>query len=220
MPRAVKNEVRPRVFLSYGRPDIASATRLHRQLTAYGADVWFDACSLRPGEKWKPAIKRAIRSSRFFLLLLSSQTTTRRGFLNREISEALDTLGEFPESEVFLIPARLDACTPDHERLRALHWLDLFPSWDDGLARLLRALGLSGDMPSISLLDISICGRCGAGDLELADFRARWAGIHEVGVRCPRCDWRCLSGRDLGEMSAAERDALLAKYGMCNLMNL
>src|SRR5689334_4378358 len=89
-------------FLSYAREDVEQARRLYRDLRQAGATVWFDEESLRPGERWVSAIKKGILSSRYFVVLLSSQSISKRGFVQRELREALDVLSEYPEDEIFL----------------------------------------------------------------------------------------------------------------------
>lgn len=133
----------PTVFLSYAHEDRPEAERLYSDITAAGLSVWFDRESLLPGQQWKPAIRTAIRNVQFFVALMSSRSTTKRGFVNREFSEAFEVLEEFPESAVFLIPVRLDDCEPPHRRLMDLHRVDLFPDWEVGLTRLLKALGVT-----------------------------------------------------------------------------
>jgi hypothetical protein len=126
------------VFLSYAREDSAAAARLYSALCQAGLVVWFDKESLRPGERWQRAVEAAIRNSRYFVALMSSKAVAKRGFVQREIRRALEVLDEFPESETYLIPVRLEECHPSHPRLADLHWTDLFPSWDAGVEKLLR----------------------------------------------------------------------------------
>ena len=48
------------------------------------------------------SIRRAIRDARCFVALLSSSSVSRRGYLNKEIAEALSRfLMNSPESEIF-----------------------------------------------------------------------------------------------------------------------
>ncbi len=131
-------------FLSYAHEDAASAQRLNNDLVSAGALIWFDREALQPGERWIPAIRRGIRTSRYFLALLSSRSVSKKGFVQNEIREALDVLSEYPDDEIYLIPLRLDECIPTHDRLLELQWVDLFPHWDAGIARLIRFLGVAG----------------------------------------------------------------------------
>lgn len=137
------------VFISYAREDFSSAQRLYQDLKEAGLEPWIDTEGLRPGEKWEAAIKRAIKNSRYFIALLSSTAVSRKGFVNKEITEALEVLDMYPESEIFLIPARLNECQPAHESLSNLHWVDMFPSWEVGLSKLLNSF--ASEEASISL---------------------------------------------------------------------
>jgi hypothetical protein len=87
---------------------------------------WLDKKNLRPGENWRIAIRRAIRESRFFIVLISSSILKRR-FIHREIKEALDILDEFIETDIFIIPVRLDDCDIPYEKLKGIQYVDLFP---------------------------------------------------------------------------------------------
>jgi hypothetical protein len=130
----------PKVFLSYAREDIKSAQHLFNDLRNAGVEVWFDQVSLLPGHKWKVAIQQAIEKNRFFIALLSTKSVNKMGYVQKELKEALDILDQYPESSIFLIPVRLDACNTSYERLRDLQWVDMFPDWNNGLARILKSL--------------------------------------------------------------------------------
>ncbi len=129
-----------RVFISYAREDEEAARKLYRKLKEQGFHPWMDSEDLLPGQLWKPAIIEAMRSASHFLSLLSSQAVEKRGFVNTELHEALELLKELPDTAIFLIPVRLNDCQPSHERLRDLHWVDLFPDYDEGLQQIIKAL--------------------------------------------------------------------------------
>ena len=124
------------VFLSYAREDSLSAQKLFDDLRQSGVHVWFDQRSLLGGENWKLAVRQAIRNSRFFVALLSGKSISKKGYVQRELKEALEVLAEYPESQIFLIPVRLDSCNPTNPQLQDIQWVDMFPSWSDGLARI------------------------------------------------------------------------------------
>jgi hypothetical protein len=126
--------------MSYAREDATIAKKLYYDLKAVGVVPWLDVIDLLPGERWKPAISRAILNSTYFLALLSSSSVNKRGYVQRELRQALDILGEFPDSEVFLIPVRLDECRPVNEELSELNWVDLFPAYEAGVERILSVL--------------------------------------------------------------------------------
>lgn len=130
----------PDVFLSYARANAEPALRLYHDLSQAGVDVWLDQESLLPGQLWKPAIESAIRSTRYFIALLSTESVNRRGYVQKELVIALDVLDEFPSADIFVIPARLEECTPGHSKLKDLNWVDLFPDWDRGVAKILKVI--------------------------------------------------------------------------------
>ena len=97
--------------------------------------------------KIKVSIQNAIRESACVLFLLSSNSAPKRGFIQKELREVIDALDEIPESEIFLIPARLDECNSPHHRLTEIHWVDLFPSYDEGFCKIVQALSQRIDFP-------------------------------------------------------------------------
>ena len=131
------------VFICYGREDLEPARRLFLDLRSAGLKPWLDHECLQAGHRWKAAIRQAIHQSRFFIALLSSKTTERKGFRNAEIREALEILRDYPESDTFFIPARLDNCEMPQAELWELQRVDLFPDWDMGVGRILKALAFS-----------------------------------------------------------------------------
>lgn len=132
--------IRKRVFISYAREDVDYAKRMFRELINAAYDPWLDCESLLPGQRWESRIEQAIRESHYFLALISTRSTIKRGYVQKEIRDALDILRQIPENEVFLIPARLDDCELTHSALRGVQWVDLFPKWETGVEKIIRAL--------------------------------------------------------------------------------
>jgi hypothetical protein len=137
-----KGEAFPMVFLSYAHVDTKAALRLYEDLNEAGVNVWFDKESLLAGEKWKQAIRREIRKSRFFIALLSNASISKKGYVQSELKMAMEELDEYPSSDIFLIPVRLDDCIPTEYGLSDLRWVDLFPVWEDGLYQILHTLSV------------------------------------------------------------------------------
>ena len=126
------------VFISYAREDIATAKRLYQDLKTAGVKPWMDEYDLLVGQNWKATITRTIERSDFFLALLSSNSLSKRGYVQKELRRAMSVLEEMPPTDIFLLPARLEDCKPEDERLRDLNWADLFPDYDAGLNKLIR----------------------------------------------------------------------------------
>ena len=115
-----------RVFISYAREDFDIAERLYRDLKDAGANPWMDVKNLVAGKRWKSAIQREIRESSHILVLLSSRALSKRGFVQKEINQALEVWAEVPPDKIYLIPVRLDECTPDTTSCRKFNGLIYF----------------------------------------------------------------------------------------------
>jgi TIR domain-containing protein len=138
-PAASGQAMALRIFLSYAREDLEAAKQLDRELSfdeTIPIEIWFDQRSLPGGANWKAEIKKAIKDSDVFLLLLSQAATTKSGFVQSEIREALEVLNTLPEQETFVIPVRLEECDVHFGFLEELSWIDLFPDQEEGMSRL------------------------------------------------------------------------------------
>jgi hypothetical protein len=129
-----------RPFISYAREDREVALRLSNDLRAAGITPWIDVADLIGGQEWDLAIREALRKSSHCILLISHHSVTKRGYVQKEIREALDLLSELPPNGVFVVPVRLDDSEPLHDLLRRLHWIDLFTDYADGLAKVITSL--------------------------------------------------------------------------------
>jgi hypothetical protein len=125
------------IFLSYAREDEERVKKLYQKLVSAGFKPWMDKKDILPGEIWKSRIPQAIRESDFFLACLSCNSVTKRGWIQREIKGALDIWQEKLDSDIYLIPARLEDCEVP-ERLGDFQWVDLFE--EDGWTRLMKAI--------------------------------------------------------------------------------
>src|SRR5205814_153857 len=104
-------------------------------------------------------------------------------FVNKELMEALDVLDTYPESAIFLLPTRLDNCEPSHRRLCDINWVDLFPVWSRGVAKIITAVGGGAasplDLGPLKVDDVVV--KKGWNCVKL-DVRLRNAGTETVNV--------------------------------------
>lgn len=115
----------PRIFLSYAKEDKEKIRNIYRRLQAERLNPWIDVADLLPGEDWDKAIIGAIRTARFVIVFLSNNSVNKRGYVQKEIAEALDAAERLPESEIYIIPVRLEECfVPD--RLSRWQYIDIF----------------------------------------------------------------------------------------------
>lgn len=125
------------VFICYAREDHDVAERLYKDLGEAGCRPWIDTRHLRPGEKWKPKIADVVQKSTHFVALLSKRSLSKRGYVQKELRHGLNVMMEIPENEIFLIPVRLEECAPSLDLLRELLWVDLYPSYKEGLKKII-----------------------------------------------------------------------------------
>ena len=132
-----------RIFISYAHEDRDLALKLYRDLQQADLHPWIDVEELLGGQDWRVAVGEAIRSSSYFLALISKNSVSKRGYVQKELRDAIDIFEQVPPDQIYLVPIRLDDTEPLGQVLRALHWIDFFPSYPRGLARLLRSLAAS-----------------------------------------------------------------------------
>jgi hypothetical protein len=130
----------PKVFLAYVREDLGQVERLYRALRRRGFDPWLDRKKLLPGQDWPRAIRRAIELADFFVACFSRRSVRKRGEFHSELRFALDCARRLPLDDVYFLPVRLDECPVPPQISREIQYVDLFPDWNAGVARLVRAL--------------------------------------------------------------------------------
>ncbi|MDM8541085.1 toll/interleukin-1 receptor domain-containing protein [Desulfococcaceae bacterium HSG9] len=131
-----------KVFISYAREDCDIAKKIYIDLTNNGVETWLDSEILLPGQKWKAEIKKAIKGSNFFLALISSNSISKRGHIQKELKTAFDVVDELPSDDIFIIPVKINSCEPVDDKLLEIHWVDLFPSYQSGLKKILQVIGI------------------------------------------------------------------------------
>ncbi len=142
IPAFLKRSSARKVFISYAEEDYKIAKRIYEDLKKY-TDIrpWLAPEDIIPGQNWKITISRAIEDSSYFLALLSSNSLSKRGFVQKELKIALDILDQLPLSKTFIIPIRLEQCERiADKRLQELHWVDLFTDYEKELGEILQAL--------------------------------------------------------------------------------
>ncbi len=133
-------EQRPRVFLAYVQEDRVAVLRLYKALEASGLDPWMDRKKLLPGQNWKRAIERAIQLCDFFIACHSRRSVGKRGRFQSELHYALDCATRTPFEDTWLIPVRLDECRVPARIADEFHYVDLFPEWEKGVARVVAVI--------------------------------------------------------------------------------
>lgn len=128
-----------KVFLCHASADKPAVRKLYRYLKQRGVQPWLDEIDLLPGQNWRAEIPNALYSSDVIVVCLSKGSVDREGYVQKEISFALDKALEKPEGTIFIIPAKLEDCNVP-SRLSHYQWVDLFH--EGGHKRLMQSLNL------------------------------------------------------------------------------
>jgi len=140
-----------KTFINYAREDSEIAKNIYADLKNEGIDTWIDTEDILPGQNWKHEIQNVIKGCKFFLALISSSSLSKKGYVQKELSVALSMIDELPPNEIFVIPVRVNECKPIDERLNNIHWVDLFPKYEDGLKKILNVIKKDREINELSI---------------------------------------------------------------------
>lgn len=95
------------IFLSHAKEDKPFVSDLYDKLFELGYSVWFDKENIRGGDIFVNEIIKAIHSSRYFIVIVSSHSVNNR-WVNDELVRAIDlnVIGKIEK----IIPIVLDDC--------------------------------------------------------------------------------------------------------------
>jgi hypothetical protein len=122
-----KIEKTAKVFISYARIDVDAVQVIYNGLLKENHYPWMDIHNIKGGENWLRAIYKAIKESEIFVAVLSHNSVSRRGVIQKELKKALDKWEGMLPDDIYIIPVRLDDC-PIPELLKDFHVID----WEDG----------------------------------------------------------------------------------------
>ncbi len=129
-----------KVFISYAAEDYEAAKKLYNDLKLAGVEPWMDKEDILVGQNRNYVIRKMISDSSYFLALFSSKSVFEKSHIHNELKKAMESFDNFPDSGIFILPVRLDNCWHPNEELQELQHCDLFPSYEQGLNKILRVL--------------------------------------------------------------------------------
>ena len=103
-----------------------------------------DKDKLMPGQNWPRTIRRAIEISDVFVACFSARSSIKRGPFQSELRWALECAQRMPLEQSFVIPIRFEECAVPRQISERLQYVDLFPDWDAGVTKVVRALKKAG----------------------------------------------------------------------------
>jgi hypothetical protein len=114
----------PKIFICHAHQDSVVATEIYERLEKLGYDPWLDKMNLIAGQKWDYEIKKAVKEADFFVILLSKNSVSKKGYIQKEFKLAIESLDDIPEGQIYLIPIKIDNCLVPSQ-FSAFHWVDL-----------------------------------------------------------------------------------------------
>ena len=128
-----------KIFISYAKEDIIFAEKLYDFLNINSFRPWLDKKELLPGQDWNFTIKKALREADYIIVLLSSNSVQKRGYVQREFKLALDYYEEKLDDDIYLIPLKINNCEIP-SKLSKFQWTDY--NENDSFQKVLQSLNL------------------------------------------------------------------------------
>lgn len=138
-----------KVFISYAKEDQERALDYYDRLQQEGVQPWLDIKYLLPGQNWEMEIERALSDSHVIILLLSKNSVSKRGFVQKEVNSAIEALRRKRPDDIYILPLVIELCdVPDYIAGR-LQYIDMSrpESWN----QVIKALHLAAQQQSIEI---------------------------------------------------------------------
>lgn len=171
------------VFISYVRENRADVERLCSDLNANSVQTWTDVDRIQPGQRWRTAIRLAIRNGNAFLACFSEEYARRsRSYMNHELLLAIDELRSLPTERAWFFPVLLSPCQiPELDIgggavLSDIQAIRLYENWKAGLSSLVAAISVSPNKSGYS-------GSSGSGQTFLSNreaWRETWTVLYDL----------------------------------------
>lgn len=98
-----------KIFLNHAAEDKALVMPYFNKLKTLGFEPWIDSRIL-PGQDWDEVIQRAFNAADVYLVFMTPRSVNKRGYVQREINDALDRQRYNLPGDIGLIPLLLEEC--------------------------------------------------------------------------------------------------------------
>lgn len=195
-----------KLFLNHASEDKALVVPYVEKLKALGHDPWLDK-RLLPGQEWDEEIQHAFKSSDVVLIFMSPRSVQKRGYVQREIRDALERLKSLLPGDIGVIPLMLEECAVPQHISRVLQYIRIPNEWH----KVVESLALASKQRQIAIND----------GLPMGPFRVypraevlEWSGVpgYTLDLRFPHFESVTLSNTalELNDYVTAKRfDCLL-----------
>jgi hypothetical protein len=135
-------DIMEKIFISYSRKDTDFVRKLAGDLESAGYDVWWDITDLRGGDDWVRVIPEAIKSSQYFIVVLTPNSI-ESDWVRKEYTQALTLRKK-------IIPIMLVQCSVPFA-LNTINFVNFSDGeYVDNFAKLLSPLGYTGEPPVVT----------------------------------------------------------------------
>lgn len=111
------------VFISYTSADREIVEPITDALISSGINAWMDKKRLKAGQNWDFEIRRALDKAVLIVVFISSRSTNKRGYVQRELRLALEKAEEKLIDDVYVIPVLLDNDAIIPEQIKDLQFI-------------------------------------------------------------------------------------------------
>ncbi|MBO3100280.1 TIR domain-containing protein [Gelidibacter pelagius] len=112
------------VFISHAKEDYEVAEKIYDFLELYNYSPWLDKKKIKVGANWDYEIKKALKESTFVILLLSSTSVKKRGYVQKEFKYAIEYAESKLIDDIYIIPILIDKCEVP-EQLNKFQWIEM-----------------------------------------------------------------------------------------------
>jgi RNA-directed DNA polymerase len=126
------------IFINYARDDDEPVSKIYSRLKKAGYKPWRDKEDIVGGDTWERAIARAIDECDIFVACLTVNSVRKRGWIQKEIRQALEKRQGQLEKDIFIIPLLLEKGIEIPESLAGFQAIPYYE--DNGWNRLTQSI--------------------------------------------------------------------------------
>lgn len=119
-----------KIFINHASQDKALVMPYCQKLKALGFEPWIDKRIL-PGQDWDEEIQRAFNAADVYLIFMTPRSVNKRGYVQREIHDALDKQRYNLPGDIGLIPLMLEDCEVPVKISRSHQYIRLPEGWHE-----------------------------------------------------------------------------------------
>ena len=135
-----------KVFLNHASEDRALVAPYFNKLKSLGHAPWIDK-KLLPGQDWDEEIQREFQSSDVVLIFMTPRSVCKRGYVQREIHDAIQRLKSLVPGDIGVIPLMLEECEVPTQIARRLQYIRLPNEW----YKVVESLALAAEQRDIAV---------------------------------------------------------------------